>query len=135
YFCLLAPEKIDLYNIEDKHFNDTIASISIPNRVQVTIYKNDNFNSPHYNLTESINLAGLEKINMLGSISSIEALDSPSFCEQHCVVMKENKIVLTDFFSQYPAIFGNVNNIVLMNFNINNESNFSVDLLLHHRLL
>lgn len=126
YFCLLAPEKIDLYNIEDKHFNDTIASISIPNRVQVTIYKNDNFNSPHYNLTESINLAGLEKINMLGSISSIEALDSPNFCEQHCVVMKENKIVLTDFFSQYPAIFGNVNNIVLMNFDINNESNFSV---------
>ncbi|EEQ15791.1 hypothetical protein yfred0001_25950 [Yersinia frederiksenii ATCC 33641] len=43
---------IDLYNIEDKHLNDQISSIDIPKGVQVTIYENDNFNSPYYNLSE-----------------------------------------------------------------------------------
>ncbi|WP_050413886.1 peptidase inhibitor family I36 protein [Yersinia frederiksenii] len=52
YYCLAAPEMIDLYNIEDKHLNDQISSIDIPKGVQVTIYENDNFNSPYYNLSE-----------------------------------------------------------------------------------
>ncbi|WP_145543692.1 GNAT family protein [Yersinia frederiksenii] len=135
YFCLIAPEMIDLYNTENKHFNDKITSISIPQDVQVTVYKNDRFNSPHYNLTESANLAELEKIDMAGNISAIKAFESPFFCAQDCVVIKENKIKLDNIFGHYPDLFGDINNFVLTNVNINKNSNFSVSFMAYPQVV
>nr|WP_241391318.1 hypothetical protein [Yersinia frederiksenii] len=135
YYCLAAPEMIDLYNIEDKHFNDQISSIDIPKGVQVTIYENDNFNSPYYNLSESIHLSDLEKIGMAGKISAIKALGSPVFCAQNCVVIKENTIKLNNIFDQYSAVFGDINNFVLINVDINNDSNFSVGFMAYPQVV
>ncbi|HHH2187524.1 TPA: beta/gamma crystallin domain-containing protein, partial [Yersinia enterocolitica] len=92
--CLTPPEIMDLYNAEKYDLNDKISSISIPENVQVTIYENDNFNPHYYNLTESVDLAWLEKMNMAGKISAIKTSDAPSFCAQNCVVIKENKVNL-----------------------------------------
>ncbi len=135
YYCLAAPEMIDLYNIEDKHLNDQISSIDIPKGVQVTIYENDNFNSPYYNLSESIHLSDLEKIGMAGKISAIKALGSPVFCAQNCVVIKENTIKLNNIFGQYSAVFGDINNFVLINVDINNDSNFSVGFMAYPQVV
>ncbi|PHZ34113.1 beta/gamma crystallin domain-containing protein, partial [Yersinia kristensenii] len=128
-FCLTAPGAIDLYNRKDSHLNDRISSIKIPAETQVTIYKNDHFNSPHYNLTESVDLAWLKKMGMVGQISAIKTRDSPGFCIQDCVVIKENKIELNRTLGKYDSEFGEVNKLILMNIDINNESNFGVGFL------
>ncbi|MGN1785163.1 beta/gamma crystallin domain-containing protein [Yersinia enterocolitica] len=124
--CLTPPEIMDLYNAEKYDLNDKISSISIPENVQVTIYENDNFNPHYYNLTESVDLAWLEKMNMAGKISAIKTSDAPSFCAQNCVVIKENKVNLNSIFSKYASEFNETNKIILINIDINNESNFGV---------
>ncbi|ELI7943088.1 hypothetical protein RSG29_001669 [Yersinia enterocolitica] len=124
--CLTPPEIMDLYNDEKYDLNDKISSISIPENVQVTIYENDNFNPHYYNLTESVDLAWLEKMNMAGKISAIKTSDAPSFCAQNCVVIKENKVNLNSIFSKYASEFNETNKIILINIDINNESNFGV---------
>ncbi|PJG62154.1 hypothetical protein CV016_14060 [Yersinia kristensenii] len=125
-FCLTAPEAIDLYNRKDNHLNDRVSSIKIPTETQVTIYKNDHFNLPGYTLTESVDLAWLKKMGMAGQISAIKTRDSPGFCIQDCVVIKENKIELNRTLGKYDSEFGEINKLILMNFAINNESNFAV---------
>ncbi|MBW5815623.1 hypothetical protein H0I64_04935 [Yersinia kristensenii] len=125
-FCLTAPEAIDLYHRKDNHLNDRVSSIKIPAETQVTIYKNDHFNLPGYTLTESVDLAWLKKMDMAGQISAIKTRDSPGFCMQDCVVIKENKIDLNRTLGKYDSEFGEINKLILMNFDINNESNFGV---------
>ncbi|WP_145555303.1 beta/gamma crystallin domain-containing protein [Yersinia canariae] len=125
-FCLTAPEAIDLYNIKHSHLNDRISSIKIPEDVQVTIYKNDNFNPPNYTLTESVDLEWLKKIDMAGQISAVTTQNSPGLCTQDCIVIKESKIDLNNIFWKYNSEFSKTNKLILLNVDINNESNFSM---------
>ncbi len=134
-FCLTVPEEIDLYNIKDNHLNDKISSIKIPKNVQVTIYKNDNFNAPHYNLTESVDLTWLKKMDMVGQISAIKTFNSPGFCTQDCVVIKENKIELNNLLGKYDSEFGETNKFILMNIDINNDSNFGVGFIHYPQII
>ncbi|WP_432322755.1 beta/gamma crystallin domain-containing protein [Yersinia enterocolitica] len=124
--CLTPPQIIDLFDTNDYDLNDKISSIKIPDNVQVAIYINDNFNLPYYNLTESVDLAWLNKMGVAGQISSIKTLESPGFCAQDCVVIKENVINLNDIFNKSASEFYDKNKIVLINVDINNESNFFV---------
>lgn len=103
--CLTPPETMDLYDTKDYDLNDKISSIKIPDNVQVAIYINDNFNLPYYNLTESVDLAWLNKMGVAGQISSIKTLESPGFCAQDCVVIKENVINLNDIFNKSAPEF------------------------------
>ncbi|CNH39076.1 N-acetyltransferase GCN5 [Yersinia thracica] len=126
YICLVPPIMMDLYNTGDYNLNDRISSIKIPEDVQVAIYKNDNFNPPYYTLTESIHLKGLEKIDMAGQISAVTTAESLGFCDQNCVIIKHHKLELKRTFNQPLSTSENTNKLVLMNFDINSDSNYSV---------
>ncbi|MDA5542603.1 beta/gamma crystallin domain-containing protein [Yersinia rochesterensis] len=124
--CLTPPMMMDFYNTKDHHFNDNISSIKIPEDVHVTIYKNDNYNQPSYKLMESINLSELKKIDMSGEISAVITAQSPGFCDENCVILTEQKIELEEVFNKYHGIKHNTNKLILMNFEVNKDSDFFV---------
>ncbi|WP_174850485.1 peptidase inhibitor family I36 protein [Yersinia artesiana] len=110
--CLAANKQIDFYHdaaaiIESDRqtlpiYNDSIQSITIPPGMIATIYKNDNFGSPFFKLTESItdnNLKALEMSNAItgSKVSKIKGLN----CDQQCVIVNSHKIKLADVFGEY----------------------------------
>ncbi|EKN3345672.1 GNAT family N-acetyltransferase [Yersinia ruckeri] len=126
HFCLNPPEMIDLYNTENQNLNDKVSSIKIPDGMQVTIYKNDKFNAPHYSFTESVNLAGLDKIGMAGQISAIKTFEPSVLCTLNCVIIEEKKLELRDIINNHHQKTEDINNIILLNFDFNENSRFSV---------
>lgn len=124
--CLTAPKAIDLYDPEYKYFTLPISSIKIPKGIQVTVYKNDSLKNNHYNLTESVNLALLDEISMSEQISEIKVLELPGFCGSNCVIINNQKLEIDNTFSKYTSELDDINKLVLLNFNINDKSNFIV---------
>ncbi|MCW6567165.1 hypothetical protein [Yersinia ruckeri] len=126
HFCLTPPEMIDLYNTENQYLNDKVSSIKTPAGMQVTIYKNDKFNAPHYSFTESVNLAWLDKIGMAGQISAIKTFDASVLCTLNCVIIEERKLELKNIINEYYPNTEDINKIVLLNFEVNENSSFGI---------
>ncbi|WP_120806247.1 hypothetical protein [Yersinia sp. IP36721] len=126
HFCLNTSEMIDLYNTDNKHLNDKISSIKIPKGMQAEIYKNDKFNAPYYNVTESIDLARLEKIGMAGQISAMKVFEAQAICTKNCVIIEESKIELKKIIKEYYPKTEDVNKILLLNLEVNEKSSFGI---------
>lgn len=110
--CLASNQQIDLYhdsqgiinssrNVLLIH-NDSIKSITIPNGMMATIYKNDNFNTPFFELTDSITVNGLKSLGMDNEITSIKVSEKKEFsCDQQCIITENRRIKLADAFGSY----------------------------------
>ncbi|MDN0121576.1 GNAT family N-acetyltransferase [Yersinia frederiksenii] len=110
--CLASNQQIDLYhdsqgiinsdrNVLLVH-NDSIKSITIPDGMMATIYKNDNFNAPFFELTESITVNGLKSLGMDSEITGMKATESKELnCDQQCIIIGRHRINLTDAFGSY----------------------------------
>lgn len=110
--CLASNQQIDFYHdieaiIESDRqalpiYNDSIQSISIPQGMIATIYKNDNFQFPFFKLTESITDNNLKALEMSDAISSIKVTQSKGLnCDQQCVILNSHKMKLADVFGEY----------------------------------
>ncbi|EPM2820256.1 GNAT family N-acetyltransferase [Yersinia enterocolitica] len=130
--CFASGENIDFLDRDDEVIeNDTISSISIPNGMFATIYRNDNYNPPYFNLMESIGQRDLAALGMDNQISSVKVDNSPiEDCSKRCVILNRMQLLLSDIFAQrwddptYP------NKQVLLSFDINDQSDFMVELTL-----
>lgn len=130
--CFFNGEKIDLYDKDDTMIgNDKTSSIHIPDGMLATIYKNDDYSPPYFNLTESIGQRDLDYLYMDNAISSISVINAPiEGCTEHCVIMKRRQVPLVDIFSQYWDDPAYPNKQVLLSFDINDKSDFMVELSL-----
>ncbi len=130
--CFASGENIYFLDRDDEVIeNDTISSISIPNGMFATIYRNDNYNPPYFNLMESIGQRDLAALGMDNQISSVKVGNSPiEDCSKRCVILNRMQLLLSDIFAQrwddptYP------NKQVLLSFDINDQSDFMVELTL-----
>ncbi|CNH58934.1 acetyltransferase domain-containing protein [Yersinia frederiksenii] len=67
-----------------------------------TIYKNDNFNAPFFELTENISVKGLKSLGMDNEITSIKVSEKKEFsCDQQCIIIGNRRIKLADAFGSY----------------------------------
>ncbi|WP_174848296.1 GNAT family N-acetyltransferase [Yersinia artesiana] len=130
--CFAPGENIDFLDRDDEVIqNDSISSISIPDGMFATIYKNDNYNSPYLNLMESIGQHDLADLNMDDQISSVSVAYSPiEGCSERCVILKRMQLLLSDIFAQNWDDPNYPNKQVLLSFDINNQSDFMVELTL-----
>lgn len=110
--CLTSNQQIDLYHDSQGIINsnrnsvlihnDSIKSITIPNGMMATIYKNDNFNAPFFELTENISVNGLKSLGMDNEITSIKVSEKKEFsCDQQCIIIGNRRIKLADAFGSY----------------------------------
>lgn len=110
--CLASNQQIDFYHdaeaiIESNRevlpiYNDSIQSVTIPQGMIATIYKNDDFNSPFFKLSESITDNNLKALGMSDAITSIKVSKSKGLsCDQQCIIVSNHKINLVDVFSAY----------------------------------
>ncbi|MFW5389597.1 GNAT family N-acetyltransferase, partial [Yersinia sp. 2542 StPb PI] len=110
--CLASNQQIDFYHDTENILesdrevlpihNDSIQSITIPQGMIATIYKNDNFNAPFFKLTESITDNSLKALEMSNTITGIKVSESKGLsCDQQCVIVTNHKIKLADVFGKY----------------------------------
>ncbi|EPE4836929.1 peptidase inhibitor family I36 protein [Yersinia enterocolitica] len=110
--CLASNQQIDFYHdteaiIESDRqalpiYNDSIQSITIPPGMIATIYKDDNFRSPFFKLTESITDNNLKALEMSDAITGIKVSKIKGLnCDQQCVIVNSHKIKLADVFGEY----------------------------------
>ena len=130
--CFIRGESIDFLDRDDEAVeNDSISSISIPNGMFATIYKNDNYNSPYFNLMESIGQRDLAALGMDNQISSVKVDYSPiEDCSNRCVILKRMQLLLSEIFSRKWEDPAYPNKQVLLSFDINDQSAFMVELTL-----
>ncbi|WP_145522157.1 GNAT family N-acetyltransferase [Yersinia aldovae] len=130
--CFIRGESIDFLDRDDEAVeNDSISSISIPNGMFATIYKNDNYNSPYFNLMESIGQRDLAALDMDNQISSVKVDYSPiEDCSNRCVILKRMQLLLSEIFSRKWEEPAYPNKQVLLSFDINDQSAFMVELTL-----
>ncbi|HDM8091233.1 TPA: GNAT family N-acetyltransferase [Yersinia enterocolitica] len=111
--------------------NDKTSSIHIPDGMLATIYKNNDYSPPYFNLTESIGQHDLAGLYMDNRISGISVSNVPiEGYSEHCVIIKRRKLPLVDIFSQYWDDPTYPNKQVLLSFDINDKSDFMVELSL-----
>lgn len=110
--CLASNQQIDFYHdteaiIESDRqalpiYNDSIQSITIPPGMIATIYRDDNFRSPFFKLTESITDNNLKALDMSDAITGIKVSKTKGLnCDQQCVIVNSHKIKLADVFDEY----------------------------------
>lgn len=104
--CLSGGEKIDLYNGLESHIdrslNDRISSIKVPENMQVTLFKDDNYNGDEITLTEDYLLSELEDLNMDYSVTSMMASQKGNFiCDQYCAIKERIIIPVKRIFGHY----------------------------------
>ncbi|HHL2559581.1 TPA: GNAT family N-acetyltransferase [Yersinia enterocolitica] len=130
--CFTPGENIDFIDRDDEVIeNDSISSISIPDGMFATIYKNDNYNPPYLNLMESIGQRDLAFLGMDDQISSVKVDYSPiEDCSKNCVIMKRMQLLLSDIFAKNWDDSNYPNKQVLLSFDINDQSDFMVELTL-----
>lgn len=130
--CFSNQEKSDLFNEDDVMIgNDNTSSIYIPDGMLATIYKNDDYSPPYFNLTESIGQRALADLYMDNAISSIEVAYSPiESCSERCVILKRMQLPLSDIFAHQWSNPGYPNKQVLLSFDINDHSVFMTELTL-----
>lgn len=130
--CFSNQEKSDLFNEDDVMIgNDNTSSIYIPDGMLATIYKNDDYSPPYFNLTESIGQRALADLYMDNAISSIEVAYSPiEGCSERCVILKRMQLPLSDIFAHQWSNPGYPNKQVLLSFDINDHSVFMTELTL-----
>lgn len=128
--CLKPPQSVDLYSATQSPVdNDQIASVAVPNGMQATIYKNDNFNPPYYTLMETINGEQLRDIGMYHEISSVTMSDKKILpCDKNCIILKEFSLSLNAIFDTYWDLFEKPNKQILLNFDVNQKNDFFIDL-------
>ncbi|CNJ39705.1 acetyltransferase domain-containing protein [Yersinia aldovae] len=130
--CFSNQEKSDLFNEDDVMIgNDNTSSIYIPDGMLATIYKNDDYSPPYFNLTESIGQRALADLHMDNEISSVEVAYSPiESCSERCVILKRMQLPLSDIFAHQWSNPGYPNKQVLLSFDINDHSVFMTELTL-----
>lgn len=130
--CFTSGENIDFLDRDDEVIeNDSISSISIPDGMLATIYKNDNYNLPYLNLMESIGQHDLADLGMDNQISSVRVANSPiEGCSERCVILKRMQLPLSDIFAHHWSDPNYPNKQVLLSFDINDQSIFMTELLL-----
>lgn len=110
--CLASNQQIDFYHdieaiIESDRqalpiYNDSIQSIKVPHGMIATIYKDDNFRSPFFKLTESITDNNLKALEMSDAITGIKVSKIKGLnCDQQCVIVNSHKMKLADVFGEY----------------------------------
>lgn len=110
--CLALNQKIDLYHDSQGIINsnrnsllinnDSINSITVPQGMMATIYKNDNFNAPFFKLTEDTTANDLKSLGMVNNISSMKVSeDNDMSCDQQCVIIEDREIALPKAFGEY----------------------------------
>ncbi|CQD38103.1 peptidase inhibitor family I36 protein [Yersinia mollaretii] len=104
--CLSGGEKIDLYKGLESHIdrslNDRISSIKVPENMQVTLFKDDNYNGDEITLTEDYLLSELEDLNMDYSVTSMMASQKGNFiCDQYCAIKERIIIPVKRIFGHY----------------------------------
>ncbi|ENO8654440.1 GNAT family N-acetyltransferase [Yersinia enterocolitica] len=138
--CLASNQQIDFYHdteaiIESDRqalpiYNDSIQSITIPPGMIATIYKDDNFRSPFFKLTESITDNNLKALEMSDAITGIKVSKIKGLnCDQQCVIVNSHKIKLADVFGEYWNDERLKNKQVLLVFNsqdIGENDNFDI---------
>ncbi|EOD4113798.1 GNAT family N-acetyltransferase [Yersinia enterocolitica] len=130
--CFFNGEKRDLYEKDDTMIgNDNASSINIPDGMIATIYKNDDYSPPYFNLTESIWQRDLAYLYMDNAISSIEVAYAPiEVCNERCVILKRMQLPLSDIFAHQWSNPNYPNKQVLLSFDINDHSVFMTELSL-----
>ncbi|HDL6961099.1 TPA: GNAT family N-acetyltransferase [Yersinia enterocolitica] len=130
--CFSPGENIDFLDRDDEVIeNDSISSISIPDGMLATIYKNDNYNLPYLNLMESIGQHDLADLGMDNQISSVRVANSPiEGCSERCVILKKIQLPLSDIFAYHWSDPNYPNKQVLLSFDINDQSIFMTELSL-----
>lgn len=130
--CFFSGDEMDLYEKDDTMIgNDNASSIHIPDGMLATIYKNDDYNSPYFNLTESIGQRALADLYMDNEISSISVANAPiEGCSERCVILKRMQLPLSDIFAQRWSDPNHPNKQVLLSFDINDQSVFMTELTL-----
>lgn len=130
--CFAPGESIDFLDRDDELIeNDTVSSISIPNGMLATIYKNDNYNLPYLNLMESIGQRDLADLDMDNQISNVKVSNSPiEGCSKRCVILNRMQLPLSDIFAQNWDDPNYPNKQVLLSFDINDQSVFMTELSL-----
>ncbi|HHL2500303.1 TPA: GNAT family N-acetyltransferase [Yersinia enterocolitica] len=130
--CFSSGEKSDLFNEDDVMIgNDKTSSIYIPDGMLATIYKNDDYSPPFFNLTESIGQRSLADLDMNNEISSITVADVPiEGCSERCVILKRMQLPLSDIFAESWSDSSHPNKQVLLSFDINDHSVFMTELTL-----
>ncbi|HFR4113551.1 TPA: GNAT family N-acetyltransferase [Yersinia enterocolitica] len=130
--CFAPGENIDFLDRDDEVIeNDSISSISIPDGMFATIYKNDNYNPPYLNLMESIGQSDLAALGMDNQISSVKVdYSSIEDGSKHCVILKRMQLLLSDIFAQHWDDPNYPNKQVLLSFDINDQSVFMTELSL-----
>ncbi|MFV8798546.1 GNAT family N-acetyltransferase [Yersinia sp. LJYL362] len=133
--CLAPNEEIDLYYSGETLpvHNDSIKSISIPSGMKATVYGNDNFNAPYFELTESITDESLKALGMSSTITGIKASEDTGLsCDQQCVIVSNHRIKLVDTFGEYWNDTRLKNKQVLFVFNtdgLGEDDNYDLTLL------
>ncbi|MGP2467474.1 GNAT family N-acetyltransferase [Yersinia sp. 2540 StPb PI] len=111
--------------------NDNASSIYIPDGMLATIYKNDDYSPPYFNLTESIEQPALANLYMDNEISGIEVAYSPiEGCSERCVILKRMQLPLSDIFAHQWSDPNHPNKQVLLSFDVNDQSVFMTELSL-----
>ncbi|AJJ63753.1 GNAT family N-acetyltransferase [Yersinia aldovae] len=128
--CFFNGDKIDLYETDDTLIgNDKTSSIHIPDGMLATIYKNDDYSPPYFNLTESIGQRDLAYLYMDNAISSISVINAPiEGCSERCVILKRRQLPLSDIFTRKWDNLNYASKQVLLSFDINDQSDFMVEL-------
>ncbi len=126
--CLAASQHIDLYSDAEGFansnrtvlpiHNDSIQSIKVPLGMMTTIYKNDQFNAPFFELTENINLETLKTLAMDNQLTSLKASEKKGlYCDQKCIILEKHEINLPEVFGEYWHDSRLVNKQVILSFN------------------
>ncbi|CND53325.1 N-acetyltransferase GCN5 [Yersinia pseudotuberculosis] len=126
--CLAASQHIDLYSDAEGFansnrtvlpiHNDSIQSIKVPLGMMTTIYKNDQFNAPFFELTENINLETLKTLAMDNQLTSLKASEKKGlYCDQKCIILEKHEINLPEVFGEYWYDSRLVNKQVILSFN------------------
>ncbi|WP_049633388.1 hypothetical protein [Yersinia aldovae] len=111
--------------------NDKTSSIYIPDGMLATIYKNDDYSPPYFNLTESIGQRSLADLDMDNEISSISVANAPiEGCSERCVILKRMQLPLSDIFAESWSDSSHPNKQVLLSFDISDHSVFMTELTL-----
>ncbi len=128
--CFFNGDRIDLYETDDTLIgNDKTSSIHIPDGMLATIYKNDDYSPPYFNLTESIGQRDLADLYMDNAISSISVINAPiEGCSERCVILKRRQLPLSDIFTRKWDNLNYASKQVLLSFDINDQSDFMVEL-------
>ncbi|CNI42585.1 exotoxin [Yersinia mollaretii] len=104
--CLSGGEKMDLYKGQESHvdrsLNDRVSSIKVPKNMQITLFKDDNYNGEEITLTEDYSLVELEGLDMDYVITSMTATQQENFiCDQYCAIKERVTIPVKRIFGDY----------------------------------